>query len=125
MDVSGEAEQPVRDELIFVAKAYDDLKEFPREVQREIGHALAAVQFGGTPAQARTLQGFHGASVQEIRENGPDGTYRAVYTVRFSGKVYVLHCFQKKSASGIKTSPADMEIIRRRLREVVEWERGR
>ena len=42
-------------------------------------------------------------------------TYRAVYTVRFSGVVYVLHAFQKKSRSGIATSRGDIERLKRRL----------
>ncbi|WP_241503829.1 type II toxin-antitoxin system RelE/ParE family toxin [Ferruginivarius sediminum] len=44
-------------------------------------------------------------------------TYRAVYTVRLSGYVYVLHAFQKKSSKGIKTDKADIDLIRRRLRD--------
>ena len=38
-----------------------------------------------------------GAGVLEIIEDDARGTYRAVYTVRFAGVVYVLHVFQKKS----------------------------
>lgn len=43
-------------------------------------------------------------------------TYRAVYTVKFSGWVYVPHCFQKKSRSGIKTRKEDMDLIHARLK---------
>jgi phage-related protein len=39
-----------------------------------------------------------------------------VYTVKFSEAVFDLHCFQKKSKSGIATPKADMDIIRARLR---------
>ncbi len=44
-------------------------------------------------------------------------TYRAVYAVKFEGAVYVLHAFQKKSPSGIKTARKDVELIGRRLNE--------
>ena len=44
-------------------------------------------------------------------------TYRAVYTVKFENAVYVLHAFQKKSPSGIKTARKDVELIGRRLNE--------
>ena len=47
-------------------------------------------------------------------------TYRAVYTVKFAGAVYVLHAFQKKSKKGIKTPPAEMNVIRRRLKAAEE-----
>ncbi len=43
-------------------------------------------------------------------------TYRAVYTVRFREVVYVLHAFQKKSPSGIRTARSDVEMVERRLR---------
>lgn len=43
-------------------------------------------------------------------------TYRVVYTVRFAKAVYVLHCFQKKSPSGIRTARQDIELIHERLK---------
>ena len=49
-------------------------------------------------------------------EDDEGGTYRAVYTVRFDEAVFVLHCFQKKSKSGIATPTQDMTIIRARLK---------
>jgi phage-related protein len=58
------------------------------------------------------LKGFDGAGVLEVVEDDAGGTYRAVYTVKFEDAVYVLHCFQKKSKSGIETPKADMDIIR-------------
>jgi len=51
-----------------------------------------------------------------VVENDSGGTYRAVYTVRFEEAVFVLHCFQKKSKSGIATPKEDMDIIRARLK---------
>ena len=52
----------------------------------------------------------------EIVEDHRSDTYRAVYTVKFSGWVYVLHCFQKKSKTGIKTPKEDMDLINARLK---------
>lgn len=43
-------------------------------------------------------------------------TYRAAYTVRFEKAIYVLHCYQKKSPSGIRTARTDARLIRARLR---------
>ena len=43
-------------------------------------------------------------------------TWRAVYTVKFEEAVFVLHCFQKKSKSGIVTPKQDIDIVRARLR---------
>jgi phage-related protein len=36
--------------------------------------------------------------------------------VRFAKAVYVLHCFQKKSPSGIRTAHSDIELIHERLK---------
>ena len=53
----------------------------------------------------------------EIVSDYQTDTYRAVYTVRFGERVYVLHAFQKKSKKGIATQQSDIELIKRRLRQ--------
>jgi phage-related protein len=62
------------------------------------------------------MKGFGGAGVLEVVEDDSDGTYRAVYTIKFKEAVFVLHCFQKKSKSGISTPKKDMDIIQARLK---------
>jgi phage-related protein len=46
-----------------------------------------------------------------------------VHAVQIGEQVYVLHAFQKKSKSGIKTPPQDIETIKRRYRQAVEMEK--
>jgi phage-related protein len=75
-----------------------------------------AGQAGDQADTAKVLKGFGGAGVLEVVENDAGGTYRAVYTVKFAEAVFVLHCFEKKSKSGIATPKADMAIIRSRLK---------
>jgi len=58
--------------------------------------------------------------VLELIEDHDGDTYRAVYTVKVRDRIIVLHAFQKKSKSGIKTPKADIELIMRRLRAVLE-----
>ncbi len=100
----------------FIVSSREDLKGFPEEVKQDIGYALFEVQRGQKPVCAKPLKGFIGAGVLEIVENFSSGTYRVVYTVRFQKAVYVLHCFQKESKHGIKTSLQDIELIKRRLK---------
>jgi phage-related protein len=100
--------------LFWVGSSKRDLRAFPEEVKDEIGVALSVAQFGGKHPSAKPWKG-EGAGVFEVVEDHRGDTYRAVYTVRFQGAVYVLHAFQKKSPSGIRTSKADMELIARRL----------
>ncbi len=42
--------------------------------------------------------------------------FRSVYAVWFQGVAYDLHCFQKKSESGIATPTQDIELIKSRLK---------
>ena len=101
--------------LLWIGSAKSDLLEFPEAVQDEIGVALSVAQFGGKHPKAKPWKG-EGQGVLEIVENRRGDTYRAVYTVKFEKAAYVLHAFQKKSPSGIKTAQADVEMVSRRLR---------
>lgn len=94
-----------------------DLKRFPALVQNRMGYALGQVQDGDEPIAAKALKGFGGRSVLELIEDFDGDTYRAVYTVRFAGVVYVLHAFQKKAKKGIATPQRDIELIKARLRD--------
>ena len=86
------------------------------EVIDVFGFALFLAQTGRKHEQAKPLRGFGGAGVLEVVEDHMGDTYRAVYTVKFPEAVYVLHCFQKRSTHGIKTSKRDIELIRARYR---------
>jgi phage-related protein len=88
----------------------------PDEVQDTFGYALHLAQTGSKHSQAKPLKGFGSAGVLEVVECEAGSTYRAVYTVKIAGAVYVLHCFQKKSTSGIATPKPDMDLIQDRLK---------
>ena len=101
---------------VFVGSSRHDVQGFPAAVRREIGQAMFEAQLGDHPARAKPLKGF-GSGVLEIRDNFDGDTYRAVYTVRFEGVLYVLHVFQKKSTRGIATPQRHLDLIRQRLRQ--------
>jgi phage-related protein len=67
--------------------------------------------------------------VLEVVDDFGGETYRAVYTIRFTGIVYVLHAFQKKSKHGIATPRTDIELIEKRLKRAKEdyeqWSRSK
>lgn len=88
---------------------------FPRDVVDDLGYALSVVQHGGTPPSAKAWKG-EGPGVFELVEEHRGDAFRAVYTVRFEKAVYVLHCFQKKSPSGIHTTKQDIGLIHERLK---------
>jgi phage-related protein len=109
--------------LRWVGSAKKDLVAMPEDVQDTFGYALHLAQTGGKHAQAKPLKGFRGAGVLEVVEDHQGDTYRAVYTVRYASAVYVLHCFQKKSTSGIATPKPDMDLIDLRLKAVAILEK--
>ena len=108
-------DEPVRP-VAWVGSSKKDFCAFPADVQDAMGFALYQAQMGSWHGGMKVLKGFGGAGVLELVENHHGDTYRAVYTVRFAKAVYVLHSFQKKSKSGIKTSAQDMDMIKSRLK---------
>ncbi len=81
-----------------------------------MGYALHFAQAGDKHPSAKPLKGFRGAGVLEVVEDYDGNTYRAVYTVRLAGGVYVLHAFQKKSKKGTVTPKRELDLIRTRLK---------
>ncbi len=100
--------------LFWVASAREDLRQFPEPVKDSIGVALSVAQFGGKHPAAKPWRG-EGPGVLEVVEDYRGDAYRAVYTVKFAEAIYVLHVFQKKSPSGIRTSQKDVRLISQRL----------
>jgi phage-related protein len=96
-------------QLIWVGSSRSDLKELPSEVQDDIGYALYQAQLGHFPDNAKHLKGLSG--VIEIIEDFDKNTYRAVYATKLDECLYVLHVFQKKSKSGIKTPKQDTPML--------------
>jgi phage-related protein len=102
--------------LYWVASSKKDLLALPEEVVDVFGYALYLAQIGKKHEQAKPLKGFGSAGVLEVVEDLEGSAYRAIYTVRFTCGVFVLHIFQKKAKRGIATPKADLDLIRERLK---------
>ncbi len=103
--------------LVWIASSRDDICGLPKDVQRLFGFALRTAQRGYKHEAAKPLKGFGGAGVLEVVSNDDGNTFRAVYTVRLAGRVYVLDVFQKKSKKGIATPKPDIDRIKARLKQ--------
>ena len=101
--------------LHWVGSSKRDFLGFPEPVRDDMGNALGIAQFGGVPPTAKPWKGL-GSGVLELVESNDGNAYRAVYTIRFPEAVYVLHAFQKKSPSGIRTAKRDVDLVEQRLR---------
>ena len=108
--------QPSRKPVKWVGSSKRDLVAMPEDVKDVFGHAIDLAQAGGKHRDAKVLAGSGSAGVVEVVEDHHGDTYRAVYTVKFAGWIYVLHCFQKKSKSGIATPQSDLDLIASRLK---------
>lgn len=104
-----------RKPLKWVGAAKSDLDAMPEDVKDVFGHALDVAQAGGKHPDAKPLAGFSSAAVLEVVDDHRGDNFRAVYTVKFAGWLYVFHRFQKKSKSGIKTPKSDPDLIHARL----------
>jgi phage-related protein len=110
--------------VIWIGSTRADLSAFREEVKDAIGYALYVAQQGGKHPDTKPLRGFGGAGILEIIEDHAGNTYRAVYTVRLAGRIYVLHAFQKKSKAGIKTPKSEIDLIKARLKRAQEEHAG-
>jgi len=102
--------------LYWLGSSKRDLMGLPERVVDVFGYALYLAQAGGKHEQAKPLKGFGSAGVLEIIEDLRGNTFRAVYTVSFADRIFVLHVFQKKSTRGIATSKSDLNLVRERLK---------
>ena len=102
--------------LFWIGSTLKNLRGFPEEVRRVFGYALRLAQFGGKHVDAKPLTGFSGASVLEVVGDHDGNTYRMVYTVKFSGVIYALHAFQKKTQA---TAKRDIDLAKTRLTELI------
>ena len=110
--------------LFWEGSSKKDFKEFPIPVQKDMGVALFVVQLGRTPESAKPWKGL-GSGVYELLEDHRGDTFRAVYTVRVGDAIHVLHAFQKKSKSGVRTPAEEIAKVKTRLKQAeknhAEW----
>ena len=111
---------PVRKPVAWIGSSRSDLRAFPQGVRRVMGQAIEDAQCGEESLAAKALKGFAGRGVLEVVDDFDGDTYRAVYTVRFAGVVYVLHAFQKKSKKGIATPRHEIDLVKSRLKRAEE-----
>ena len=115
---------PLLKPVVWLGDSLRELKTFPAGVQDEMGYAIYLAQCGQKHVIAKPLKGLE-SSVLEVVSDHRGDTFRSVYTVRFADRVFVLHAFQKKSKSGIVTPKADIELIKQRLKQAIEIDKGR
>lgn len=107
------APAPLLKPVEWMGSTLEDLRGCPEPVQDVVGYALHLAQLGEHAPAAKRLRGALGGVI-EIVDDFDGNTYRAVYTVKLRGVIYVLHVFQKKSTRGIATPHREIALIRER-----------
>lgn len=105
--------------ISWIKAARRDFEEFPDEVQSDMLSALTIAAEGGKADTAKPFKGIDGG-VFEIALRHKGDAYRAVYAVKIGADIWVIHAFQKKSKTGIKTPQMEVNLIRDRLKRLKE-----
>ena len=105
--------------VVWLGDARKNIRSFPPGAQKEMGDELQVIQFGGMPKNAKPFKGV-GSGILEIALAYEKNAYRTVLAVQLGESIYILHAFQKKAKSGIKTPQKDVDLIKRRYREAKE-----
>jgi phage-related protein len=105
--------------ISWVKAARNEFEDFPAKVRLEAERALTVAAEGGKSDKAKPLHGF-GSGVFEIALSHQGSACRIIYDVQSGAALWVIHAFQKKSKSGIKTPKAEIVVIRERLKRLKE-----
>ena len=110
---------PLTRPISWVKPALRDFQAFPTAAKQEFLRALTIAAEGGKSDKAKPFQGF-GSGVLEIALKHRGDAFRVVYAVQIGEALWVIHAFQKKSKSGIKTPQPELDLIRDRLKRLKE-----
>ncbi len=105
--------------ISWLKGARKDFEDFPQGAQLEMARALTILAEGQMPDIAKTLTGL-GAGVMELALRHRGDAFRVVYALQIDDDIWVVHAFQKKSKSGIKTPKQDIDLIQERLKRLKE-----
>jgi phage-related protein len=99
--------------------AREDFEDFPQGAQIDMARALTILAEGHMPDIAEPLTGL-GSGVMELALKYRGDAFRVVYALQIGDDIWVIHAFQKKSKSGVKTPKQDIDLIRDRLKRLRE-----
>ncbi len=105
--------------ISWLKAARRDFEAFPDDVQSDMLDALTVAAEGGKSDKAKPFKGVEGG-VFEIALRYRGDAFRTLYAVKIGAEIWVIHAFQKKSKSGIKTPQAEVDLIRERLKRLKE-----
>ena len=106
----------------WVKAAWKEFNTFPQAVQEQMKFALEIAAAGEKADTAKPMKGFD-AGVFEIALAYRGDAYRTVYALKLGDDIWVVHAFQKKSTTGIKTPKHEVDLIHERIRRIREMKK--
>lgn len=107
--------KPIPKTISWIAAAKKQFEKFPETVQEDALAALEIAAVGEKADIAKPLQGL-GAGVLEIAQKYRGNAYRTVYALKIGDEIWVVHAFQKKSTTGIKTPKKEIDLVVARIK---------
>jgi phage-related protein len=105
--------------ISWVKAARKDFETFPAGAQTETLRALTIAAEGRMADISKPLKGL-GAGVFEVALAWKGDAFRTVYAVLIGEDIWVVHAFQKKSRTGVKTPKPEIDLIKQRLKRLKE-----
>jgi phage-related protein len=105
--------------ISWIKGARKDFEDFPHGAQLDMARALTILAEGRRPDIAKPLTGF-GSGVMELALKHRGDAFRVVYALQIGDDIWVIHAFQKKSKTGIKTPKQEIDLIHERLKRLRE-----
>jgi phage-related protein len=102
-------------EVVWEGDSLEIIRSFPGPVRQDLGAELRRLQEGDRPLNSRPMPSI-GARVYELKQQDERAWYRVIYLAKIGNQIYILHCFEKKSA---KTGKSDLAVARARLKRVL------
>jgi phage-related protein len=107
--------------LAWLGDSQDVLRRFPKDARKDLGYALRQVQLGQMPSDSKPMKTV-GPGVYELRDQDERAWYRVFYLKKIADVVYVLHCFEKRTA---QTEKKDIDLAKERLKRLLEEQRAK
>lgn len=105
--------------ISWIKAARKVFESFPPDARRECLPALTVAADGERADIVKPMQGL-GAGIWEVALRHRGDAFRVVYAVQIGSDLWVVHAFQRKSTSGIKTPQHEIETVRERLKRLKE-----
>lgn len=101
----------------WISAARKAFEDFPDGAQSLCLAALTIAAEGGKADIAKPMKGL-GSGVFEIALPYRGNAFRVVYAVQLGDDIWVVHAFQKKSTTGIKTPKHEIDLVKDRIKRL-------